>query len=97
MSKEHQLLTESEIEKILGHHPDWRLSEGSLVHDFEFNSFNQAFAFVARVALLAEKINHHPKIVLDYRKVQLILWSFDVDGVSLDDLELLKAIELMVS
>ena len=56
--------------------------------DYPFNSFNAAFAFLGRVALIAERANHHPELLNRYRRV-LVRWtSHSQGGVTAVDLEL---------
>lgn len=61
---------------------------------FEFKDFSEAFAFLSRVALLAEKHNHHPEIQNTYNKVSLSLTSHDAGNKVTDrDINLAKAID----
>lgn len=90
---EHTKLTQSEIDQTLINYPNWKMEEGKLVNKLVFTSFNKSFSFATQVALLAEKINHHPKIEIDFKKMRLELWTFDIVGLSQDDLVLLENIE----
>ena len=64
--------------------PDWRLSaDGAAIsRSFAFADFNQAFGWMARVALLAERMNHHPDWSNSYRKVEVTLTSHDAGGLT---------------
>ncbi|XP_012997458.1 pterin-4-alpha-carbinolamine dehydratase 2 [Cavia porcellus] len=69
------------------------LSERNAIYkEFSFKNFNQAFGFMSRVALQAEKINHHPEWFNVY-KVQLTLTSHDCGGLTKRDVQLAKFIE----
>ena len=67
--------------------------QGRLIKDFKFRNYRQGFAFVCQVAMLAEKKNHHPEIILDYGKVTISLISHDAQKVTEKDLELATQID----
>ena len=62
--------------------------KGFLTRTFTFKSYRQSFAFVSQVALLAEKKNHHPKMILEYNAVIIELISHDKNEVYRRDIEL---------
>lgn len=55
---------------------------------FKFKDFNEAFGFMARVALLADKLDHHPEWFNVYNRVEVLLATHDVDGVSELDVQM---------
>ena len=57
-----------------------------------FSNFSEAWAFMNRVALLAEKLNHHPNWSNVYKKVDVTLFTHDVGGISSLDIEMVKQI-----
>ena len=61
--------------------------------DFKFKDFSEAFAFMARVALLAEKANHHPEWSNVYNKVSVTLTTHDAGGVTQRDLDMARFID----
>ena len=75
--------------------PGWALVEGrdALKKTFQFKSFNQAWGFMNRVALAAEKLNHHPEWFNVYNRVEITLTTHDCDGLSELDVTLAKRIE----
>jgi 4a-hydroxytetrahydrobiopterin dehydratase len=68
----------------------WELREGKIVKSFQFPSFMKAIEFVNDVAKIAEKVNHHPIITINWNTVKL---SFDVDAITERDINLAKEIE----
>ena len=72
----------------------WKEQNNQLVREFEFKDFVEAFAFMTKVALLAEKHNHHPEWSNVYNKVEIRLCSHDAGNVITDkDRKLAAAIE----
>ncbi|XP_075397692.1 pterin-4-alpha-carbinolamine dehydratase 2 isoform X1 [Tenrec ecaudatus] len=70
------------------------LSERNAIYkEFSFKNFNQAFGFMSRVALQAEKMNHHPEWFNVYNKVQITLTSHDCGGLTKKDVKLAQFIE----
>ena len=76
---------------------EWKEDTKRLKKSFEFKDFSQAFAFMTRVALLAEKMNHHPNWSNVYNKVTIELSSHDAGNtVTTKDRKLAKAIDQLV-
>ena len=68
---------------------DWpKDNQGRLSKEFNFKNYRQSFAFSSQVAMLSEKKNHHPTIILDYGKVVIKLISHDVNEVTERDIDL---------
>ena len=75
----------------------WKEENNKLKRTFEFKDFSEAFAFMTRVALLAEKQNHHPWWSNVYNKVTIELNTHDAgDTVTDKDLKLSKAIDKLL-
>jgi 4a-hydroxytetrahydrobiopterin dehydratase len=68
----------------------WREVEGALERTYELGSFEEAIAFLNRVAVLAEAENHHPDIAIAYRKVTLRWRTHSAGGVTDRDRELAR-------
>jgi len=79
--------------------PQWRAAEGrdAIVRSFKFADFNAAFGFMTRVALLADKIDHHPEWSNVYNRVEVLLATHDADGVTELDLEMAKFMDAAAS
>ena len=73
---------------ILRDMDDWREVEGALERTYELGSFEEAIAFVNRVAILAEAENHHPDIAIAYRRVTLRWTTHSAGGITDRDREL---------
>lgn len=88
-------LTADERRAALAELPEWREVEGrdAIHRAFAFQDFNQAFAFMTRVALMAEKMDHHPEWRNVYHRVEITLATHDVGGVSDLDLRLARFID----
>jgi 4a-hydroxytetrahydrobiopterin dehydratase len=72
----------------------WSFEEGrkALLRTFKFKDFSEAFAFLTRVALQAEKVDHHPEFTSVWNRVDFRLTSHDAGGVTERDIELAKSI-----
>lgn len=88
------MLSNSEIEKRIREELDnkWELKNGKLVKLFQFSSFMNAIYFVNEVAKVAEKLDHHPIITINWKTVRVSLKSFDVDAITKRDIALAKEI-----
>jgi len=90
-------LTYEQIESNLQKLPHWSLKNGKLHRELKFKSFTQAFGFMAQVAILAEKANHHPEWFNVYSKVVIDLTTHEASGISQRDVELASAIDKVVA
>jgi 4a-hydroxytetrahydrobiopterin dehydratase len=86
-------LTLNETAAAMGTLPGWTMVEGrnAIRKRFVFEDFNQAFGFMARVALIAEKMDHHPEWFNVYKTVDVTLATHDAGGVTELDLTLAEA------
>lgn len=88
-------LTEAERSEALAALPEWRLRADGLAieRQFQFRDFSEAFAFMARVALIAEKHDHHPEWSNVYNRVGITLTTHDAGGLSERDVKMARAID----
>lgn len=88
-------LSEAERIEALDGLPDWDYDEGrdAIARRFTFADFSEAFAFMTRVALLAEKADHHPEWSNVWNRVDVLLTTHDAGGLSGRDVEMAQAIE----
>ncbi|MEO0328591.1 MAG: 4a-hydroxytetrahydrobiopterin dehydratase [Pseudomonadota bacterium] len=85
--------TTSAINQALEELEGWTLvaNREAITRKFEFKNFNEAFGFMSRVAMLAEKMDHHPEWFNVYKTVDVTLATHDADGVTELDIKLAKA------
>ena len=79
--------------------PEWRKVPGrdAIARKFAFKDFNAAFAFMTRVARLAQKTDHHPEWSNVYNKVDVTLSTHDAGGVTEKDIAMAKAMDVYAS
>ena len=77
----------------------WRLDDNglSIKRDFRFADFNEAFAFMTRVALYAERHDHHPEWFNVYNRVEITLSTHDAGGVTERDIDLARVADVAAS
>ena len=88
-------LSEEEQRTALNELSGWSLVTGreAITRTFTFRDFNEAFGFMTRVALVAEKSDHHPEWRNVYKTVEVVLATHDAGGVTERDLDLARAID----
>lgn len=90
-------LTDAEIATALAELPGWTLRADGLAIErtFRLADFAEAFGFMARVAIHAEKADHHPEWFNVYNRVEITLTTHDAAGLSNRDVALAKVISAM--
>ncbi|WP_428248469.1 4a-hydroxytetrahydrobiopterin dehydratase [Ferrovibrio sp.] len=90
-------LNQEERAAALAALPHWSLAEGrdAIQRSLRFADFNAAFGFMARVALAAEKADHHPEWFNVWNRVDITLSTHDAGGLSRRDVDLAKVIDAM--
>lgn len=91
-------LSTEERETWLRALPNWALSrEGKAIErKLEFADFSEAFGFMTRVAIMAEKRDHHPEWFNVYNRVEITLTTHDAGGLSLRDVKMARRIDELV-
>lgn len=82
------LVSATEIEAFLEAHPEWSVAGTEITRTYEFADFNESMGFVTRVAIMAEKYDHHPDIDIRWNKVTLTLSTHSEGGLTARDLDL---------
>ena len=91
-------LSEAERAALARTLPHWHAVDGrdAIQRHFKFKDFSEAFGFMARVALLAEKQDHHPEWSNTFNRVQIVLSTHDAKGLSTRDVVLAQAIDALL-
>ena len=84
------LLGAEELSRALSELPGWSLAAGKLRREFRFADFNAAFGFMTRVALEAERMNHHPEWSNVWNRVVVELVTHDSGGITASDVALAR-------
>tara|TARA_R110000782_G_scaffold1725_21_gene6941 strand:+ start:17124 stop:17408 length:285 start_codon:yes stop_codon:yes gene_type:complete len=90
-------LSQAERTALLPDLPAWTLdaARDGITRSFRFKDFSEAFGFMSRVALLAEKADHHPEWSNVWNRVDILLTTHDAGGLSMRDIEMAKAIDAL--
>ena len=89
-------ISETDARSRLSEIPGWDVGEKSLVRKLALPSFPEAIAFVVKVAFVAEAADHHPDILISYRRVTLTLWTHTEGGITEKDFALAKDINKLL-
>jgi len=85
-----------DLDQVLTNLPLWRRAEDerpAIARSLRFSDFNAAFGFMSRVALLADKMDHHPEWSNVYNRVEVLLTTHDSGGVTDNDLRMARFID----
>ena len=85
--------TNIEIQEFIVDYDSWSIENNKLHREYIFNNFIEAFAFMTKVALIAESNNHHPEWFNVYKKVVIDLTTHESKGITKLDFELAQKIE----
>ena len=93
-----QTLTPFERESFLQSTPHWRLDSerDAIARTLQFDDFTAAWAFMSRVAAIAERMDHHPEWSNSYNKVTILLTTHDAGGLTQRDTTMSAAIDAVV-
>jgi 4a-hydroxytetrahydrobiopterin dehydratase len=90
-------LNEEQIRAALTSLPGWELQDGKLHRTYKFADFSQAWGFMSRAALIAEKMDHHPEWFNVYSAVRIDLSTHDAGGVTELDVKLAAKLNELAS
>jgi len=87
------LLSDDEIAALLRDHPEWSRDGDGLAREFVFQDFVEAFGFMAQVALIAERLFHHPEWSNVYNRVRVRITDHDAGGISTSDRDWIQRVD----
>ncbi|MGI9534963.1 MAG: 4a-hydroxytetrahydrobiopterin dehydratase [Thermodesulfobacteriota bacterium] len=87
------LLNDNEIENHLKDLNDWSRENNELTKTYKLKNFIESVGFVNKVAILSEKADHHPDILIQYSKVKINLATHSEGGITIKDINLATGIE----
>ena len=90
------LLEKNQLNYFKGKNPSWIIDNKTIKKEFKFNNFIEAFGFMSKVALLSEKMDHHPNWQNTYNKVIIELTTHDSGGITTNDTNLAEAIDKLI-
>lgn len=91
------LLSDDDVREFLDDHADWSQDNEEITRTYEFADFSESMGFVTRVAIEAEKADHHPDIDIRWNKVTLALSTHSEGGLTEKDLQLADTVDGLVS
>lgn len=87
------LIEKNELDSFIEKNPSWIIDNKTIKKEFKFENFIEAFGFMSKVALLSEKIDHHPDWQNTYNKVKINLTTHDKGGITTNDIKLAESID----
>ena len=91
------LIDKNQINSFIEKNPSWIIENKTIKKEFKFDDFIDAFGFMSKVALLSEKMDHHPNWQNTYNKVKIELTTHDKDGITNNDLKLAESIDKLIN
>ena len=86
------VLPDDQIKAELRDLKGWSLQNGKLYKEFVFDDFTEAFGFMTKAALHAEKMNHHPEWLNVYNRLSVYLTTHDAGGITANDIKLARTL-----
>tara|TARA_B100000941_G_C28101779_1_gene348786 strand:- start:205 stop:492 length:288 start_codon:yes stop_codon:yes gene_type:complete len=91
------LLEQNQLDYFIGKNPSWIIDNKTIKKEFKFDTFIDAFGFMSKVALLSEKMDHHPDWQNTYNKVKINLTTHDKGGITNNDINLAESIDKLIN
>ena len=91
------LLEQHQLDNFMKKNPSWIIDNKTIKKEFKFYNFIDAFGFMSKVALLSEKMDHHPNWQNTYNKVTIELTTHDKGGITSNDINLAESIDKLIN
>ena len=91
------LIEKKQLDYFIKKNPSWIIDNKTIKKEFTFNNFVDAFGFITKVALLSEKVDHHPNWQNTYNKVKIELTTHDKGGITINDTNLAESIDKLIN
>ena len=91
------LINKNQINSFIKKNPSWIIYDKAIKKEFKFSDFIEAFSFMSKVALLSEKMDHHPNWQNTYNKVNIELTTHDKGGITKNDTKLAESIDKLIN
>ena len=91
------LIEQNELDYFIEKNPSWIIDKKTIKKEFIFDDFIHAFGFMSKVALLSEKMDHHPDWQNTYNKVKINLTTHDKGGITCNDINLAESIDKLIN
>ena len=91
------LIEQNQLNSFIEKNPSWVIDNKTIKKEFKFENFIEAFGFMSKVALLSEKIDHHPDWQNIYNKVKINLTTHDKGGITTNDIKLAESIDKLIN
>ena len=91
------LLEQDQLDNFIKKNPSWIIDNKTIKKEFKFYNFIDAFGFMSKVAILSEKMDHHPDWQNTYNKVKINLTTHDKGGITSIDLKLAESIDKLIN
>ena len=91
------LIKKDQLDNFIKKNPSWFIDNKTIKKEFRFVDFIEAFGFMSKVALLSEKMDHHPDWQNTYNKVKINLTTHDKGGITTNDITLAESIDELIN
>ena len=90
------LINQTQLNNFINKNPSWIVDNKTIKKEFKFENFIDAFGFMSKVAILSEKMDHHPNWQNTYNKVKIELTTHDKGGITSNDTKLAESIDKLI-